>query len=378
MFIHIFTLLFYQISYKVTENRKVYDIPKKFGFESGGKFIVKVKNCNVDELLFIIATQDKIDKIKKEYNTQQLCKVNKSYFYHIKLFNENGEASGIIQEKGIYKSMLLSCRHYVNEYQVCVKYQNPNSLLSYNDTSYLTTFPSTFITILLLFFVYVINSMMYNCSIDNDDHFYLMKCFLYYILEKIMYYLWLENQSKKDDFCYNILYHLFYISAKNLFCSSITGFLLKITYNCRSQRYTNFDPILFCSVFINFLLIIILIGSAVIFTDYKPLIGFIFIFSWVFIILYFYPINYYQNYTSNVLSFYFQKKPNYFLVYSLFHILFSELLYEFPIYFPYYFYLLLDYSTILVLTCIGFIYRLRKETLYNFDIIELESTPNFI
>lgn len=371
MFCFIITLITYLKSFTVSKNKRIFDIPTKFEFESGGNFTVKVNKCNNDELLLIITTQDKIDQFMKEQDMQRPCNTNLDYAHHIKINDSKGEISGIINDKGVYVSKILSCKYFVNEYQIKVQFQNPNTFLSLNYATYLQFLPITVFISFFLLFIWLMNSLIYDCSMTNKNHVLLSISFILYDF-KVLFGLFMLKQKDKSDNENDYKFPEFvYQTFQVLFCFIFSFVILTIVNDNRK----NMSYILVVIVFN----LLIFEYYAVITCVTYPCMILVWLLLLFGIILHLNDIlsSFFSNNTDDEIT-YFLKKPHYFLKYSLIHILVSETLLVFDIYLNFYILLGIDCSTKIILCFIGFIYRIRKETLVNYNEIDMDLTPNFL
>lgn len=85
MFFLLFSLISFQSIFKVKPNLNVFDTHFSFGFEKGGNYSVKIENCKFDELLFVIATGEEMNKCDKTKMINDSCYLQFKYSQHLKL-----------------------------------------------------------------------------------------------------------------------------------------------------------------------------------------------------------------------------------------------------------------------------------------------------
>ena len=66
MFLLLFSLISFQSIIKVKPNLNAFNTHFSFGFEKGGNYSVKIKDCKFDELLFVIAPEEEMNKCDKK------------------------------------------------------------------------------------------------------------------------------------------------------------------------------------------------------------------------------------------------------------------------------------------------------------------------
>ena len=200
MFLQLISLVLYQQSFIVQKNETEFNIPCNFGFESGGSFNVEINNYYDDSLIYILAPQDEFNKYSDLDYIQNPWDLNFSYVYQIKTIEGKGQISGNIQKQGTYKSKIITgsySNNFIN-YQIIIRYQNPNSYLSSNFISYLSSLPIYLNISSFFYIIWAIYLKLYNQS-TNKHQIKLTFCFQVYIIKKVLHYLCLKKASDFDE-----------------------------------------------------------------------------------------------------------------------------------------------------------------------------------
>lgn len=360
------SILSYANKFWVKKDVRVFNL-FKFEFQKGGIFKVNVFNCHAEDLLFIISTQDKINRFMKEQNMQQPCNATQDFAYHIKINNSFGTISGKVEKEGVYISKVLSCKYFIDPYELQVSFQNLNSCLSFNYVKFLQIYPIILFISGFLLFIWFLNWLMFNCSPQNKNHNILTLSLFLFFCKKMFYYLNLMQKSKSDDLTNGSILECIYLIFPFLYCFCISRFILSIISE-ENRNYVYFFIISYFFIWDSTLsfaknpLVIVIILVFMVLMSYEYIISM---------------LNEQEN--DNEIR-YFKRKNHLFLVYSLFHIIISEVLLAFDwfFYFPFFFLLAVECSNDAIMICIVFIYRLKNNTLANYDILDRELTPNFI
>lgn len=85
MFLLLFSLISFHHIYKVKPNLNVFNTYFAFGFEKGGNYSVKIEDCKFDELLFVIAPGEEMNKCDKTKMINDSCYLQIKNFQHLKI-----------------------------------------------------------------------------------------------------------------------------------------------------------------------------------------------------------------------------------------------------------------------------------------------------
>lgn len=258
----IILLITYYESFTVRKNNILFDLPIKYGFESGGKFNVKITNCTLKELFFLITTQDKMSGNKINYT-------NINFTYCIEIINGSGEISGNLHEKGIYTSKIISCEYPLEDYQIKIQYQNQNSFLSFNLISYLSTLPFFINISIFSFNLWIIICFNQN-TINHHDILLTFNYFLF-VFEKIYYYFYLKEVDCFDNFDDQSLYLRCSLGFNKVFGESFFNWFFMLECNIDSEfDLTNVKCSFIFMQFFNFFVVAVLNAFLIYyFEDYK-------------------------------------------------------------------------------------------------------------
>lgn len=363
MFLLLFSLISFQSIIKVKPNLNAFNTHFSFGFEKGGNYSVKIKDCKFDELLFVIAPEEEMNKCDKTKMINDSCYLQFKNSQHLKIINESAELSGNINKKGIYMTRIIHPYSSKNVYNINFKYQNPNSYSSYNYVEYIPFNRIIILISCILMTLWIINWIQYF-FIGNIIHFMFSIAFVLYILEKVTFDLLLQKAKVSDD--YRKIYNTHFLLKDSRFVFLSESVLMLL---CDNDNFFSFID-LFIFLFVLF--------TAILFIDINSAAkNYVFSFLLIFFIMSLIYIHHGYILSSRNEEHNYTRKPTLFLWFTLFYIdiaNFVTSVWIMDVYFPCYMLFGIEFSCLFLLFLIGYFYRLKKSTMKNYRTIDDEQS----
>lgn len=169
----LYSLITYKFTGTIKPNQSTFEFPFQFGFDKNGDYSIEITNGRTENYLLFITREDDIYKIINETEINFAC-INLSFnnhpnFHVIQIVDGKWNVTGIIKEKGVYKTIIKSCLNYFEGFSIKIIYNNPQS-----NTSYVCD--PLYLTMLLIWLPYfgVIVFWLVNCfhnfSLKNVIH----------------------------------------------------------------------------------------------------------------------------------------------------------------------------------------------------------------
>ena len=356
----IYSLILFKYFGHSSKKSLVYYPKFLFGFEKGGNYSIKVENCQVDELLLVIATQNEMGKCSTKQLIDNKCNASLSIYHQMKIVNGSGEIKGSIKSKGVYKTKLISMKNYSNQFNIIINYKNPSSYLSYNYNQYLPISKIIAAISCLMLIVWFINWMFY-CTTENLVHILFTTTFILFATEKVSYAIELEKCNKSDEKSKIIGIRILAQYLK-MYILSVAIMMLEFEIEDTFSFTKHFIPIYIISLILGFVLI-----------SQQPIIrniAFICFFAFYAFALFYMHKDYIpapneeHNHTRN---------PKTFLLFSFYYIVISTFVLDsssFVVYFPVYLYAGLEITNIFLMILFEYFYRLKSSTIKNYRFID--------
>lgn len=251
MLLFIYNIILSRFTFHIGSNQRHFSIPFLYGFQSEGTYTINLKNNESDNFIFLIATEEEMEKFMTEQNLYKPCNVTVpiNYYTISQLNNESSKITGTIEKRGMYNTTILSCEYFHSEFSVEMIYNNPTSHLSYNVQNILITNPIIVVISIILFILWIINWLR-NFTMKNLIHIILTISFLFFVIEKILFLFESIEKNKSDEISY---YGSFRGLAQHLYLTYILSAFLSISNQYFLNHFVNMRIfILFINVVVSY------------------------------------------------------------------------------------------------------------------------------
>ncbi|KAK8846382.1 hypothetical protein M9Y10_020397 [Tritrichomonas musculus] len=189
-----------RFSFHIGPNKRQFSIPFLFGFQTDAKYSIDIKNNEDDKFIFLIATEEDMEKYMSEQNLYLPCNVTIPIdYYHITQLNKTSNTiNGTIKKGGKYNTTVLSCEYFHSEFSFELIYKNPNSCLSSNVQNTLIINPIITLISMILFIAWLINWVK-NFTMKNIIHTIFSFSFFFFVLQKFFFLLETIEKNKSDN-----------------------------------------------------------------------------------------------------------------------------------------------------------------------------------
>ena len=87
-------------------------------FQTGGEYFIDAKNNETDNFIFLITTEDDMDKYMTEQNLYHPCNITIpiNYYNITTSNNSSNKIIGLIEKTGKYNTAVLSCEYFHSEF----------------------------------------------------------------------------------------------------------------------------------------------------------------------------------------------------------------------------------------------------------------------
>lgn len=358
----ILNLILSRFSYQVGANKRHFSLPFLFGFQKGGTYSINIFNNETDNFIFLIATEEEIEKFMNEQNLYRPCNLTVSInHYNItQLHKDSSKINGLIEEQGKYNTTIMSCDYFHSEFSFELIYNNPDTCLSYNVRNLLITNPIISIISVILFILWLINWIK-NFSMKNIIHITLSLSFLFFVLQKFFFIFETIERNKSD-------FPSYFQSYRKLFQLLFITYFLSTFLSIENQLFLHRFKNMKVFVLLLNLLVSWNLGDSLLKTDYFSddddidVQSFVSIFLWELLLIFPMFLTFLFN-IGNVNYFFIAFVFLYAIFYVLFYTFYSI---EDTFLIDYYVIFIIDIFNITCLTIFGYFFRLTFDTRVNY------------
>lgn len=188
------SLINYRYLNKIDSSTNIAALPD-FGFEKDARFEVQLQDKTSDAYAYILLTKSEYKRFKKESVNSCSQITNSTYLSY--LSSKEMEASGKIQEKGVYTPIIMACDAAKVKVKLLEIYHNTDSYQDYRWNGVLIAKPITLLIFVFILVFWFINWFL-HFHVQIWIHYFLTACFVLSVIDDSIRLFELSVLHKSD------------------------------------------------------------------------------------------------------------------------------------------------------------------------------------